>query len=196
MKLLEGIQQEHDDVRSLFLQIENDEERAADLFDQLAVLVLSHHEAEEQVVFDKLPDDKESKELKLELIAEHDNVRRVMQVVLDTDPEDDHWAARCKVVKEVFAHHIEEEENELFGTLRDELSESEMDKLYKKFEAAEAKAKPDMQKMVKAKMILKPEHVLPLSLKDALTEKKAPATKKAAASKESKPAAKNKTSKS
>lgn len=191
MKLLEGIQKEHDEVRRLFLQIENDEERAAEYFDQLAVLVLSHHEAEEQVVVEQLPGDKESKELKLELIAEHDNVRRVMQVVLDTDPEDDHWAARCKVVKEVFAHHIEEEENELFGTLREELSEADMDKLYKKFETAEGKAKPEMQKMVKAKMILKPEHVLPLSLKDALDGEKKPAPKKKPATKPAKASAKS-----
>ena len=58
MKLLEGIQKEHDEVRRLFLQIENDEERAAEYFDQLAVLVLSHHEAEEQVVVEQLPGDK------------------------------------------------------------------------------------------------------------------------------------------
>ena len=161
MKILEEIKKEHDEVRDLMLQVENDEEKAGEIFSEMAVTILAHHEAEEEVVFEKLPDEKEAQDLKMELISEHDSLRKAIQAVLDTDPDDDYWMPRYKVMKEIFWHHIQEEEGELFEKLRDALSDKELDKLYDPFESTEEKKKEEMKKKVESKMVLKPEKDLP-----------------------------------
>ena len=131
------------------------------VFSKMAVTILAHHEAEEEVVFEKLPDKKEAQDLKMELISEHDSLRKAIQAVLDTSPDDDYWMPRYKVMKEIFWHHIQEEENELFEKLRDALSDKELDKLYDPFESTEDKKKKEMKKKVDSKMVLKPEKDLP-----------------------------------
>ena len=161
MKILEEIKKEHDEVRDLMLQVENDEEKAGEIFSEMAVTILAHHEAEEEVVFEKLPDEKEAQDLKMELISEHDSLRRAIQAVLDTDPDDDYWMPRYKVMKEIFWHHIQEEEGELFEKLRDALSDKQLEKLYEPFESTEEKKKEEMKKKVESKMVLKPEKDLP-----------------------------------
>lgn len=161
MKILEEIKKEHDEVRDMMLQLENDEKKADEIFSEMAVTILAHHEAEEEVVFEKLPDEKEAQDLKMELISEHDSLRRSIQAVLDTDPDDDYWMPRYKVMKEIFWHHIQEEEGELFEKLRDALSDKQLEKLYEPFESTEEKKKEEMKKKVDSKMVLKPEKDLP-----------------------------------
>ena len=161
MKILEEIKKEHDEVRDLMLQLENEEKKAEKIFGEIAVTILAHHEAEEEVVFEKLPDEKEAQDLKMELISEHDSLRRSIQAVLDTDPDDDYWMPRYKVMKEIFWHHIQEEEGELFEKLRDALSDKQLEKLYEPFESTEEKKKEEMKKKVDSKMVLKPEKDLP-----------------------------------
>ena len=159
--ILEEIKKEHDEVRDMMLQLENEEDKAEEIFSEMAVTILAHHEAEEEVVFEKLPDEKEAQDLKMELISEHDSLRRAIQAVLDTDPDDDYWMPRYKVMKEIFWHHIQEEEGELFEKLRDALSDKQLEKLYEPFESAEEKKKEEMKKKVESKMVLKPEKDLP-----------------------------------
>ena len=173
MKILEEIKKEHDEVRDLMLQLENDEEQAAEIFSEMAATILAHHEAEEEVVFEKLPDEKEAQDLKMELISEHDSLRRAIQAVLDTDPDDDYWMPRYKVMKEIFWHHIQEEEGELFEKLRDALSDKQLEKLYEPFESTEEKKKEEMKKKVDSKMVLKPEKDLPDACMDAMDAKDA-----------------------
>lgn len=165
MKMLERIQREHDDVRALFLTIDNNEERQGSIFSDLAVEILAHHEAEEEVVFSKLPASDDAEALKLELIAEHDTIRRQIQVVLDTDSEDDNWKARYSVLKELFSHHMEEEENELFDVLREDVSPQVIGSMPRSFETARTKHKADAEQMVKDRMVLTPELSLPKSQK-------------------------------
>lgn len=155
----------------MMLQLENDEEKAGEIFSEMAVTILAHHEAEEEVVFEKLPDEKEAQDLKMELISEHDFLRRAIQAVLDTDPDDDYWMPRYKVMKEIFWHHIQEEEGELFEKLRDALSDKQLEKLYDPFESTEEKKKEEMKKKVESKMVLKPEKDLPNAGVESMDEK-------------------------
>ena len=56
------------------------------MFNNLVITALAHHETEEQTAFGQFFDDKRSQELKLKLIAEHDSLRRAIQVAADTGP--------------------------------------------------------------------------------------------------------------
>lgn len=171
MKIVEEIKKEHDEIRDHILQIENNEEKAAELFKELTVFTLAHHESEEHVVFPVLSRKKDVKETKDSLIAEHAAARRTMQYLLALPGDDKMWTAHFHVVKDLIYHHVEEEENELFEILREEMNEKEMEELYKKFEEYFEKTEPEMRKKVESGNILKQEDELMLS-KTAMAEDK------------------------
>lgn len=163
MKIVEEIKKEHDEIRDHILKIENNEEQAAELFKELAVFTLSHHESEEHVVFPELSRKKDVKETKQNLMAEHAAARRTMQFLLALPADDEMWESHFHVVKDLIYHHVEEEENELFEILRDEKDEKEMEELYTRFEEYFEQAEPEMRKKVESGNILKPEDELILS---------------------------------
>ncbi len=163
MKLLEEIKKEHDLIRDYFLQMENNEDKAPEIYQDLAVFVLTHHEAEETVVFKELSRKKDVKEAKNELMAEHAAVRRTMQILLDTPPDDPMWMAHLHVLKDLLYHHVEEEENELFQILREEKDETELSALQKEFLDYFRQAEPKSKKQVAAGDISKPEDRIPKS---------------------------------
>lgn len=161
MKILEEIKQEHDEIREYFLQMENNEEEAPEIFREFATFILTHHEAEEHTVFTELSRKKDVVEVKNNLLAEHAAIRRAIQIVLDTPEEDKMWKAHVHLTKDVVLHHAEEEEHELFDILRDEKEEEELNKLYEVFEAYFEKVKPDMKKKVEEKLVIRPEDRIP-----------------------------------
>ncbi len=161
MNILEEIKKEHYEIEKYFLQMENDEEKASEIFKKLAVFLLSHHESEENTVYNKLSGKKETKETKGEIIAEHDAIRRAIQVVMDTPQKDDKWKYNCHVLKDLSKHHIEEEENEMFKVLRKEFDEEELKKLHPEFEKYFAEIEPEMKRQVKNMMVIKEGDEIP-----------------------------------
>ena len=161
MNILEEIKKEHDEVREYFLQMENDEEKAPEIFKELATFVLSHHDSEEKVVFTELSKKKDVLKTKYHLIAEHDSIRRTIQIILDTPEDDKMWEPHVHVAKDLLTHHVEEEEEELFEILRKEKSDKELTALYKAFEDHFAKVKPAMKKQVEDKKVYHKEDCIP-----------------------------------
>ncbi len=161
LKILEEIKKEHDEIRNYFLMMENDEEKAPEIFNDLATFVLSHHESEEQVVFEALSNKKDVREVKNNLKAEHAGIRRTMQIILDTPSDDEMWKAHLHLLKDLLSHHVQEEENELFEALRKELEEKEQRQLQKDFEAFFAEIKPEARLKVEEKYIIEEEDIMP-----------------------------------
>lgn len=161
MKILEEIKKEHDQIREYFLQMENKEEEAPQIFKELAVFVMAHHDSEENTVFSELSRKKDVQETKHNLLAEHAAVRRTMQIILDTPDDDKMWKSHVHVAKDLLTMHLEEEEHELFEILRDEKEEAELDALYKVFTDHFKSVEPDMKKKVQDKLIIHPEDRIP-----------------------------------
>ncbi len=161
MKILEEIKQEHDEIRSYFLQMENDEDKAPEIFKELATFVLAHHESEEHIVFPALSNKKKVKETKNNLKAEHAGIRRTMQIILDTPEDDDMWKAHLHLLKDLLTHHVEEEEEELFEIVREELDEAAQAEVYKQFEAYFKEVEPEAKAKVDEAYIIEEEDMMP-----------------------------------
>lgn len=170
MKILEEIKKEHYEVENYFLLMENDEEKAPEIFKEMAIFLLSHHESEEAVVFPELSRKKEVAELKKNIIAEHDEIRRCVQLVLETPDADKMWAPRCHVLKDLVLHHMEEEEGEVFKTMREELSEKELDSMYTAFEKHFKDVKNDVTKRVNDSYVLHKDDVIPGMNKNSMNK--------------------------
>ncbi len=102
-----------------------------------------HMIGEEASIFELLKDsdDEEAKDDGLEGLQEHHVGKIVLKELMDLSLDSEVFKAKAKVLDELNRHHIDEEEEDVFGHLKKLCSEQELDKLFEQYEAAEAKAK-------------------------------------------------------
>ena len=125
---LELLTMQHDEVEDLIDQIENsdDPSEKGELFVKLADSIAAHSQIEEKLFYPSVKDDKTEDQL-LEAVEEHLAVKRVLADMLEIGPDDEHFDAKLKVLKEQIRHHArDEEEDKLFPIVRRMLSADEL----------------------------------------------------------------------
>lgn len=107
---------DHKTVAGLFQRMESAEDAATRerLLGQLKEELLVHSKAEDAVFYRPLKESKEGHDLILAAEEEHRIVARVLGELERLSPENERWAARLTVLKELVEHHVEEEEGEIF----------------------------------------------------------------------------------
>ena len=127
------IQEDHEKMRGLLEKLSNTTERAektrSDLLQQIEKELQVHTAIEEEIFYPRFrdADGKEHAKMYHEAMEEH---RAVEDLVLpdlkQTDPQTPEFSGRCKVVKELVEHHMQEEEEEMFEMAREALSKAEL----------------------------------------------------------------------
>lgn len=114
------LETDHRTVEALFGQMEETEDRAQRerLLAKLKHELLAHAEAEDMVFYKPLKAADEARSLILEAEEEHRVVTRVLGELERLSAENEKWAARLTVLKELVEHHVEEEEGEMFKKAR------------------------------------------------------------------------------
>lgn len=118
---------DHETVSGLFQQMESAEDAATRerLLGKLKEELLVHSQAEDLVFYRPLKDSAESRDSILEAEEEHRVVARVLGELERLSAENERWAARLSVLKELVEHHVEEEEGEIFTKARSLLNRSQ-----------------------------------------------------------------------
>src|SRR5579862_5456829 len=118
MNLLDALKSDHDEVKSMLTSILETEEAKArtDQFKRFKAAMTAHSRAEEKVLYRRMEKIEDGKDDALEGEVEHEVVDRLMDDLSRSRSKDsDRWTARCKVLKELIEHHVEEEESEFFA---------------------------------------------------------------------------------
>ena len=103
-----------------------------------------HIEGEDASIFDYLKSaGDDAREGALEAMEEHHVDRVLLTELIEMDLTDERLMAKANVLREVNGHHLDEEEEEHFPRLEALASDSELDALFKKYEAAEEEFKAD-----------------------------------------------------
>ena len=114
-KMLEA---DHRHVEELFDAIEEAEgDDRTPLIDDLATTLRKHMELEERVVYPAM-EPVTGEEAVEEGNKEHELARKSLADVLDLAPDEPGFGAALDATKAGIAHHVEEEENEVFPQLR------------------------------------------------------------------------------
>lgn len=133
MDALRLLKEDHDRFRKLFAEGEETTERArrgrAKLFEDLKRQLQIHERMEEDVLYPALKAHPKAKEIVLEGYEEHHIADLIVAEMSDTDPSDERWGAKFKVLKESVEHHLEEEEDDMFKKARNLFNEAELDEL-------------------------------------------------------------------
>ena len=123
--------EQHDEVDALFEQIERatDSAEKAALFEELADKLEAHATIEEHQFYPAVLAAR-TEDMLLESTEEHLAIRRVLADLLELAPDDEHFDAKLKVMKEQVTHHArEEEEEKLFPLVERMLSVEELEGL-------------------------------------------------------------------
>lgn len=128
MSIFEILKADHKKVKTILnkLQKMEDESTRDELFSQFKREIFPHLKAEESVMYPRLREEEEIHENALEAIEEHSVAEYMIRQLDETAMDDETWGAKCKVLKELVEHHIEEEEAEIFKKMRKSFNRNEL----------------------------------------------------------------------
>ena len=140
--ILKTLKTEHDDLRSLFEELNATTDRASKTRTELLAKIdkglLPHAKWEEQVFFPAFAEraDRDGLKANAEAIAEHHAVEHsVMPEVHEAEVETPQFAGRAKVFGEFIDHHAKEEEKTMFKMARELFSAEERAAFDEQYEA-------------------------------------------------------------
>jgi len=133
MKATVLLKQQHREVEKLFataLKTENEKSRRKAMED--IIHALEHHtQIEEDVFYPAVRDigTRKATDMIGEAYEEHHVVKLVLAELPEVDPGAENFKAKMTVLKELVAHHVEEEEDEMFPIAEKKLGEDRSSEL-------------------------------------------------------------------
>ena len=123
------LKSDHDKVSELFERIEAASGQAkVDIFKKIQSELEVHTHVEEKILYPALRNAEETRDITLEAYEEHQVVKDLLAELAAGEPND-RWDAKLTVLKENVEHHVDEEENDMFGKAKDVLSNEEAEAL-------------------------------------------------------------------
>lgn len=136
MDALTFLKQQHREVEKLFEmaeKAEGDREKES-IFLQIADDLAIHATLEEKIFYPAVLSEK-TEELLQEALQEHLQAKRLLADMLDMDPADKRFDAKLTVLQEEIAHHVEEEEKDMFVKVKKEIGKEQLEALGVQMEA-------------------------------------------------------------
>jgi len=113
---------DHQKVTALFKDFEELSDRSKvskkKIADQICQELWMHTEIEEQVFYPAVREAIKDEDLMDEALVEHAGVKAFISQIRELEPDDDLYDAKIKVLSEQVAHHVREEEDEMFPQVR------------------------------------------------------------------------------
>jgi hemerythrin superfamily protein len=139
MDALELLKQDHAKVKELLEKAESAEqgkERTA-IFEKIKTELETHARIEENVFYPAVQKNEELKDMVLESIEEHKQVKTLLREMDNLSKDSEKFQPKLKVLKENVEHHAEEEEEgKMFPKVRKLFSATELQQLGAELEAA------------------------------------------------------------
>lgn len=130
MNILKQLKKEHREVAALFHKIKKAPDasfqKKEKLFQEIALKLGAHAEAEEAVLYARMKRDSNSRDEILEAFEEHGLVKLLLSEIKNLASEDERWMAKLTVLNQLVEHHVEEEESKVFKDARKLFERSEL----------------------------------------------------------------------
>jgi hemerythrin superfamily protein len=142
MDALELLKEDHQKVKELFEEAEGteDEKEKRKLFDEIQTELETHARIEETVFYPAMEKREELKDMVLESIEEHKQVKTLLREIDNLKSDSEKFEPKLKVLMENVEHHAEEEEEgKMFPKVRQLFSKQDLESLGQELEAAKNK---------------------------------------------------------
>jgi hemerythrin-like domain-containing protein len=138
MNGLELLKEDHRKVQGLFEQVkatENERQRKQ-IYKKIKAELETHTYIEEKVLYPTLKKYEEFKEMALEAVEEHLQVKTLWRDIDRLSEDSDRFEPKLMVLIENVEHHIKKEEGEMFREVERRFSEEQLENLGQSLEAA------------------------------------------------------------
>lgn len=136
MKATQLLKQQHEEVKQLFAKIEKLDEAKdpTSLFEELATKLVGHDAIERELFYPACEEALGEVDILSESLVEHGVVEFSLYEA-DRAIGEESFKAKCKVLREIIEHHVEEEEQELFPQVEKAMEASQLEELGTQLEA-------------------------------------------------------------
>jgi hemerythrin superfamily protein len=142
MDALELLKQDHAKVKELFEQAESvDGREQKTIFAQIKTELEIHTQIEESVFYPAMQRYDELKEMVVESLEEHNNVKTLLQEMATLSNSEDFQDKLEELIDNVEHHAEDEEEGKMFPKIRELVSADELQKLGAQLQAAKGQRK-------------------------------------------------------
>ena len=142
MDALELLKQDHQRVKELFEQGQQitDKKQQKRIFKEIKTELELHARIEETIFYPAMEEREELKEMVLESLEEHKQVKTVLREMARLSPSSEKFKPKFKVLKDNVEHHAEEEEEgKMFPKIRKLINHAELQQLGEELEEAKHK---------------------------------------------------------
>ena len=142
MDALELLKTDHKKVKELFKKVEGskNEKQQKQLFEQIKTELETHTHIEETVFYPTIAKNDELKDMVLESLEEHKQVKTLLREMENLTPDSEKFEPKLKVLMENVEHHAEEEEEaKMFPKIRKLMNAAALDPTAQELEAAKPK---------------------------------------------------------
>jgi hemerythrin superfamily protein len=142
MDALELLKEDHQKVKELFEEAERteDQKEKENIFDDIKTELETHARIEETVFYPAMQKHEELKELVLESIEEHKQIKTLLREIDNLKSDSEKFEPKLSVLMENVEHHAEEEEEgKMFPKIREIVSQQDLEQLGSELEAAKNK---------------------------------------------------------
>lgn len=149
--ILNTLAKEHGEVSALMMRVEatRDSDDGVNtrqqLFEKIAVELLSHANAEEREFYSVLERHPETQSKARHSNTEHREIERLVNDIDSIPYSSSEWMSRFSELKNTVQHHVEEEESELFDLAKDVISKDELKAMDKRFLAEKQKQRESLE---------------------------------------------------
>lgn len=115
---------DHREVKALFQQYqemvdhEAENQEKQEIADQICLMLTVHAQIEEELFYPAAKEAIKEPDLVNEANVEHASAKDLIAQIQESDPSDEMYDAKVKVLGEYIDHHVKEEEGELFPQVR------------------------------------------------------------------------------
>ena len=144
MNAIDLLESQHREVEKLFAKIEKSksDDVKGRLFEEIADKLAVHASIEEHHFYPAVKANR-TEDILLESLEEHLGIKRVLADLLETEPSDETFDAKIKVLTEQVSHHVKEEEEELFPKVRKLFSKEQLEAIGQEMSAEQAELEDD-----------------------------------------------------
>ena len=149
MDIFDLLKQDHKKVQTLFKDIEKVGDSGGgskkQMFAEVKQELDLHAQIEEALLYPALKQHDETKDLALEGVEEHKQVKTLLSEIDKMPTANDKWDAKFTVLVEDVEHHVEEEESELFKKAKKVLTKDEQERMLAAAQEMKQKVHPSAQ---------------------------------------------------
>jgi len=139
MDALELLKEDHQKVKELFEEAEGTEDQKEKnrIFSEIQSELETHARIEETVFYPAMQQHEELKEMVLESIEEHRQIKTLLKEIDNLKSDSEKFEPKLKVLMENVEHHAEEEEeSKMFPKVREICNAEDLEQLGQELEAA------------------------------------------------------------